>query len=108
MNDLNFSVFERPAINTPFCFSSSAEVYDKMKDYNKASREMFLLLFLNAKNNVIKIEPHTIGTVDSSAVYPREIFKSAILNDSSSIICVHNHPSGDPDPSQSDRIISLC
>lgn len=67
---------------------------------------MFLLLFLNAKNKVIKIEPHTIGTVDSSAVYPREIFKSALMSDASSIICVHNHPSGDPDPSHSDREIT--
>lgn len=101
-----FSVFNYPTINLPFKFMSSQEVYEGMKDYQKADREMFLLLFLDSKNNVIKIEPHTIGTVDSCAVYPREIFKSAILNSASSIICVHHHPSGNPEPSMEDRHIT--
>ena len=65
-----------------------------------------LILFLDSKNHVMKIETHSIGTVDSSAVYPREIFKSAILNNASSFICIHNHPSGDPDPSEGDREIT--
>ena len=101
-----FSVFESPKANTPFQFHSSEEVYKNMKDYQKADREMFLLLFLNAKNTVLSIETHTIGTIDSCAVYPREVFKSAILNNASSIICVHHHPSGDCLPSESDIIIT--
>ena len=54
------------------------------------------------------MEEETIfkGTVDSSAVYPREILKQALRHDASSLIFVHNHPSGDPDPSESDRMIT--
>jgi len=103
---MEFSVFQRPTIKKPFSFSSSAEVYQKMKGYQKADREIFVLLFLNSKNVVTNIETHTIGSVDTSAVYPQQIFRSALLNNASSIICVHNHPSGDPDPSVSDREIT--
>lgn len=103
---MEFRVFEKPKVKTPFVFGSSAEVYEKMKDYNKADRELMLILFLDSKNHVMKIETHSIGTVDSSAVYPREVFKSAILNNASSFICIHNHPSGDPDPSEGDREIT--
>ena len=103
---MDFKVFHKPIIKKPFSFSSSAEVYQKMKAYQKADREIFVLLFLNAKNVVTNIETHTIGTVDTSAVYPQQIFRSALLNNASSIICVHNHPSGDPDPSLSDREIT--
>ena len=103
---MNFSIFETPDIKTPISFSSSQEVYEKMKDYKKADREIFLLLFLDAKNTIIKIEPHTIGTVDSSAVYPREVFRSALIHNASSIICVHNHPTGDHTPSEADREIT--
>ena len=103
---MDFKVFQKPVIKKPFAFSSSAEVYEKMKGYQKADREIFVLLFLNAKNFVIAIETHTVGTVDASAVYPQQILRSALLNNASSIICVHNHPSGDPAPSLQDRDIT--
>lgn len=103
---MDFKVFQKPIINKPFSFSSSAEVYQKMKGYQKADREIFVLLFLNSKNVVTNIETHSIGSVDSSAVYPQQIFRSALLNNAISLICVHNHPSGDPDPSISDREIT--
>ena len=103
---MDLKVFQKPIIKNPFSFSSSAEVYEKMKGYQKADREMFLLLFLNAKNVVTNIETHSIGSVDSSAVYPQQVLRSALLNNACSIICVHNHPSGDPDPSVSDREIT--
>ena len=103
---MDFKVFQKPIIKKPFAFSSSSEVYEKMKGYQKADREIFVLLFLNAKNVVTGIETHTIGTVDSTSVYPQQILRSALLNNASSLICVHNHPSGDPDPSISDRQIT--
>ncbi len=102
----DFRVFETPEIVTPFVMNSSNSVYEKMKDYSKADREMMIVLFLNAKNHIVNIETHSIGTVDSSAVYPREMMKSALLNNASSIIMVHNHPSGDPLPSESDKSIT--
>lgn len=103
---MDLKVFRKPVIKKPFVFSSSVEVAEKMKGYSKADREMFILLFLNAKNLVIAIETHTIGAVDASAVYPQEVLRSALRNNASSIICVHNHPTGDPDPSISDRLIT--
>lgn len=103
---MEFKVFQKPVIKNPFSFSSSAEVYEKMKGYQKADREIFIVLFLNAKNVVTKIETHSIGCVSASAVYPYQIFRSALINNASSIICVHNHPTGDPEPSISDRLIT--
>ena len=99
---MDFKIFQKPVIKKPFAFSSSAEVYEKMKGYQKADREIFILLFLNAKNIVTNIETHSIGAVDSSAVYPQQILRSALLCNACSLICVHNHPSGDPEPSVSD------
>jgi len=104
MNDLK--IFQKPIIKKPFAFSSSSAVAEKMKGYSKADREIFILLFLNAKNFVVKIETHTVGSVDSAAVYPQQVLRSALLNNASSIICVHNHPTGDPEPSVSDQDIT--
>ncbi|GAI90180.1 unnamed protein product [marine sediment metagenome] len=103
---MDFKVFQKPIIKNPFSFSSSAQVYEKMKGYQKADREIFVVLFLNSKNVVTNIEMHTIGSFDATAVYPHQIFRSALLNNASAIICVHNHPSGDPEPSLSDRDIT--
>ncbi len=104
MNDLK--IFQKPVIKKPFSFCSSSEVAEKMKGYSKADREIFILLFLNAKNFVTSIETHSVGGVDTSAVYPQQVLRSALLHNAVSLICVHNHPSGDPDPSISDREIT--
>jgi len=100
--NIPFKVFEAPEI-TPFTFSTSRQVYDNMKDYSKADREIFLVLHLNAKNGLINCETQSVGTVDSSAVYPREIIKSAIMFNALSLIFIHNHPTGDPKPSEQDK-----
>jgi len=60
----------------------------------------------DAKNRIIEEKTISEGTVDSSAVYPREVIKSALKFNASSLIFVHNHPSGDPTPSESDREIT--
>lgn len=65
-------------------------------------REQFRILFLDRKNALITDEVLSDGTVDQTAVYPREILKRALTYDASAIILVHNHPSGDPSPSQAD------
>lgn len=102
----NLKVFEKPALEKNVFFASSKEVFDYMFFYQKADREIFILLFLNAKNIVIEDEVHTVGDVDTAAVYPRQVFRSAVMNNASSIICAHNHPTGDPDPSDGDRAIT--
>jgi DNA repair protein RadC len=67
-----------------------------------AAIEEFRLLFLDKKNALIADEPQHRGTVDHTPVYPREVVKRALALGASAIIMVHNHPSGDPTPSQAD------
>lgn len=73
---------------------------------SEKDREVFLALYLDTKNKVIKHEVISIGTLNSSLVHPREVFKSAIKESASSIIFVHNHPSGDVTPSKEDKTIT--
>ncbi|HAZ40118.1 MAG TPA: hypothetical protein DCY39_09655 [Exiguobacterium sp.] len=65
-------------------------------------REVFLVILLNTKNRVIAVHRAHVGSINSSVVHPREIFKSAILNNATSLIVSHQHPSGDPHPSRED------
>lgn len=64
--------------------------------------EQFRVLYVNRKNILIADEVHQTGTVDQSAVFPREILKRALAHGATAIILVHNHPSGDPTPSDAD------
>ena len=68
----------------------------------RAPNEEFRVLFLDRKNVLIADEVQSRGTVDHTPVYPREIVKRALEHSASSIILVHNHPSGDPTPSKAD------
>jgi len=65
-------------------------------------REHFLVLSLDTRNHLINIQTISIGSLDSSIVHPREVFKEAISSTAASVIFVHNHPSGDPTPSEDD------
>jgi DNA repair protein RadC len=66
------------------------------------SKEKFIVVCLNSANKIIKHETISVGNLNSSVVHPREIFKVAIDNSSASIILIHNHPSGNPEPSNED------
>tara|TARA_B100000315_G_scaffold251373_1_gene286075 strand:- start:842 stop:1162 length:321 start_codon:yes stop_codon:yes gene_type:complete len=76
---------------------------EKLKDKKK---EYFIAVFLDSKNKIIKDEIISIGTLNSSLVHPREVFKEAIKNSANSIILVHNHPSGDCEASGEDDTIT--
>lgn len=84
--------------------SSPSDAADIVKNFLEDSdREKFLVVCLNTKNEPTCFNIVSIGTLNSSLVHPREVFKTAILSNSNSIILVHNHPSGgDPDPSRED------
>ena len=71
-----------------------------------ADREYFAVLHLNQRNKVVSACIVSVGTVSATLVHPREVFKSAILANASRIVLVHNHPSGDPSPSQEDWVIT--
>ncbi|MBW2039869.1 MAG: DNA repair protein RadC [Deltaproteobacteria bacterium] len=93
-------------LEKPIC-KSSREIFDylyhSMRDLKK---EVFKVIFLGGKNQIIDIEDLFEGTLNASSVYPREIIKNAIRNNALGLIFVHNHPSGNPEPSQSDKEIT--
>lgn len=70
------------------------------------NKEHFLVLFLNQKNQMIKSSIMFVGTLTNASVHPREIFKEAMQIGCAKILCVHNHPSGDPEPSSADIILT--
>lgn len=72
----------------------------------REQREHFLVLLLNARHEVIGQETVSIGSLNASIVHPREVFKPAVLASAASIVLIHNHPSGDPEPSEEDVAIS--
>ena len=93
-------------MSRPYC-RSSREVFDYLYHaLRDLKREEFKVLFLDAKNQILEEKTLFEGTVDSSAVYPREIIKDALRFEASSLIFVHNHPSGDPEPSLCDKEIT--
>lgn len=65
-------------------------------------KEIFYVICLNSSNMIIRYEEVSVGSLNSSVVYPREVFKAAIENSSANIILLHNHPSGNAEPSQED------
>ncbi len=91
------SVIERPIFSN----------WERLIDYcrmcmGRAEREHFRILFLNRKNVLIADEEQQRGTVGHTPVYPREVVKRSLELGASAIIMVHNHPSGDPEPSKGD------
>ena len=83
-----------------------ADVVTLVEDMVRLNQEEFRVLFLNTKNQVLAIETVFRGGLDSVEVFPREIFQRAVNRACASIIVVHNHPSGDPQPSRADRSLT--
>jgi len=77
--------------------------HDRLKD---KKQEYFYILMLNTQNNIIGEQLIGKGILDASIIHPREVFKPAIKNSCSKIVLVHNHPSGDPEPSSEDKEIT--
>ncbi|MCM3086610.1 DNA replication and repair protein RadC [Bhargavaea ginsengi] len=73
-----------------------------MPDMSNLNQEHFVVLFLNVKNEVLHSRTIFIGSLNSSIVHPREVFREAVKRSAASIICAHNHPSGNPSPSPED------
>lgn len=73
-----------------------------MNDMRFLTQEHFVCLYLNTKNQVIHRQTIFIGSLNASIVHPREVYKEAVRRSAASVICVHNHPSGDPTPSRED------
>ncbi len=88
--------------------NNPVETYNIMKPLfaDQDDVESFWVVFLNAKNKILGIEKLFAGSITSSTVYPREIVKRILALKSAAVILVHNHPSGDTEPSNSDYIIT--
>lgn len=98
---LKEKALEKPVI------TSSKDLFDylylSMRDLK---REVFKVIFLNSKNRILEIQDLFEGTLNSSSVYPREILSLAMKYNAASLIFAHNHPSGDPQPSEKDKEVT--
>ncbi|MCA1025306.1 DNA repair protein RadC [Cytobacillus kochii] len=93
----NLTFDERYSIRSP----EDAANY-VMNEMRFLSQEHFVCLYLNTKNQVLSKQTIFIGSLNASIVHPREVYKEAFRQSAASIICLHNHPSGDPTPSRED------
>jgi DNA repair protein RadC len=86
---------------------SSKEVLEYLQhNLRDKNREVFMVIYLNGRNQIIKMEEVFEGTLSTSAVYPREVVKRALDNEAAALVFVHNHPSGNPNPSKEDLTIT--
>jgi len=103
MQEVAREFLKEKIIDKPF-YKSSREIFDylyhSMRDLKK---EVFKVIYLNGQNQIIDTVDLFAGTVNSSSVSPREVIEGAIEHNAISLIFVHNHPSGNPEPSANDR-----
>ena len=82
---------------------NAQDVFDYLGEKTSdLDRKHFFVIHLDSKGKVSLVEVVHIGTLNSTIIHPREIFRTAIINSTNSIILAHNHPSGDPTPSEED------
>jgi len=88
---------ESPALDCP------ERIADLLREENRFLEvEHFQIVMMNTKNRLIRVEPISKGTLDATLAHPRDVFRPAIMANAASIALVHNHPSGDPTPSEAD------
>ena len=87
--------------------NNSLKIYEYFKDLvGNKKQEYFYTVYVDTKGRYIDKKCLFVGTINNSIVHPREIFKEAYLLSANGIICIHNHPSGDPTPSKEDIVIT--
>jgi DNA repair protein RadC len=87
-------------------FTEPRQVSDTFQFLMKETKEMFITLHLDGKNRIICMDLVSIGTLNQSIVHPRSVFQTACLSNAAAILCVHQHPTGDPSPSSEDISIT--
>lgn len=88
-----------PRVTTP---DAVEQIMESVFEASTLDKEIFAIIMLDAKNRIIGVTKISQGTLNSSIVHPREVFKPALIAGAASIIVSHNHPSGDPTPSGED------
>lgn len=87
-------------------FTSPQQVFEMFRDLILETREQFLCLHLNGKNKILCLDRVSVGSLNQSVVHARDLFKSACMVSAAAVILIHNHPSGDPTPSDADITIT--
>jgi DNA repair protein RadC len=82
------------------------DIWEELKDLRDNKREHFIIFYLDSRNQEIKREIISVGSLNANLVHPREVFEPAVRNIAAQIILAHNHPSGDPEPSEDDLEIT--
>jgi len=82
------------------------EIWEELKDLRDHKKEHFVIFYLDSRNQEIKREIVSVGSLNANLVHPREVFEPAVRNLAAQIILAHNHPSGDPEPSEDDLEIT--
>jgi DNA repair protein RadC len=96
--------YAKEKVSPNVLLNSPQLIFEYLKEkIGKEKKEHFTIICFDARNNLI-VDEVSVGTLNSSLVHPREVFKKAILNNSSYVVVAHNHPSGDPSPSEDDII----
>jgi len=95
VNDTNL-----PVVN------NAKDAVAQLSDMRDLKKEHFVVLYLNAKNQLVHKETISMGTLNANLVHPREVFEPALKYSAAQIIAAHNHPSGDPKPSEDDRDVT--
>ena len=85
---------------------SPKDVWDELKDLRDHKKEHFVIFFLDSRNQEIKREIISVGSLNANLVHPREVFEPAVRHLAAQVIVAHNHPSGDPEPSEEDLEIT--
>lgn len=86
--------------------TDSANIYAACSDLLNASQEYLVAFYINIRGQQIARETISVGTATASLIHPREVFRPAIMHNASHIVIAHNHPSGDPTPSQADTQVT--
>ena len=107
IGELSRRIWKRKAIRSPVRFNEPAQVAEYyQEDLRHKEQEEFHMMLFNTKQNMIGDVTLTKGTVNASLATPREIFIQALRFQAVSLILVHNHPSGDPQPSREDILLT--
>jgi len=106
IQEVSQEFLKEKVLEKPFC-KSSKEVFNYLNfSMRDLSKERFKVMFLNAQNQIIEVEDLFEGTLTASAIYPREIVEKAVKHNAAALIFAHNHPSGNPEPSDDDKQIT--
>ena len=82
------------------------EIWEELKDLRDHKKEHFVIFYLDSRNQEIKREIISVGSLNANLVHPREVFEPAVRHLAAQVILAHNHPSGDPEPSEDDLEIT--